>query len=173
MLDRATDRSRAAACPFASGPSEEEHVVEPIDPTATFVHLLPDGGAEPIPATPGFWRDSATDRGLHRLIGAVDFLRGSDLHEHVLERHPGGDEVLLLASGELEVVVDGDDGGRRVVLHAGEACIVPRGAWHCLRMRRPGRLITINHRAGMETRPARDVGSGRRTANPDHERSPR
>lgn len=147
--------------------------MEPIDPTATFVHLLPDGAAEPIPVTPAFWRDSATDRGLHRLVGAVDFCRGSDLHEDVLERHPGGDEVLLLASGELEVVVHADDEPRRVVLHAGEAFVVPRGTWHRLRVRRPGRLVIINHRAGMETRPAPTVPSDRRTTNPEHGRSPR
>jgi mannose-6-phosphate isomerase-like protein (cupin superfamily) len=128
--------------------------VGPIDPTVTFVHLLPDGGAEPIPLTPAFWRESTTDPALHRVVSAVDFDDPADLHENVLERHPAGDEVLLLASGELEVVVQDDAGRHRVVLRAGAAFVVPRGAWHRLVVRRPGRLIAINHRAGMETRPA-------------------
>jgi quercetin dioxygenase-like cupin family protein len=44
------------------------------------------------------------------------------------ERHPGGDELVALLAGMAVFAVEDE----RVELHAGDACIVPTGAWHGL-----------------------------------------
>ena len=70
------------------------------------------------------------------------------------ERHPAGDEVLCALSGLLEAVVQDANGGERVVsLPAGVACTVPKGAWHRLVVRAPGRLLALTYGKGTEHRP--------------------
>jgi mannose-6-phosphate isomerase-like protein (cupin superfamily) len=68
------------------------------------------------------------------------------------EVHPHADEVLLVVSGALDVVLEEGGAERTVPLEAGQAAIVPRGTWHRLLMRRPGRLVFINNRKAMQSR---------------------
>lgn len=68
------------------------------------------------------------------------------------EMHPEADEVLFLVSGTIDLILDEPDGERIVSIHAGEAAIVPRGMWHRLVMREPGKLLFINSRTGMQSR---------------------
>jgi mannose-6-phosphate isomerase-like protein (cupin superfamily) len=122
------------------------------DLSTTFVHLADGGGAEPLEPTPSFWRGSAGKR-YDRVVGAFDFSSSEDLHASMQEMHPAADEVLFLASGALDVIVEDAGGERTIPLEAGQAAIVPRGAWHRLVMRRPGRLVFINSRTGIQGRP--------------------
>jgi PhnB protein len=46
------------------------------------------------------------------------------------ERHTGGDELLLVLDGELEVTLLTDDGPVKRQLRAGEAFICPQSVWH-------------------------------------------
>ena len=46
------------------------------------------------------------------------------------ERHPDGDELLLVLDGELEVTALTDDGPVKRTLRAGEAFVCPQGLWH-------------------------------------------
>jgi len=46
------------------------------------------------------------------------------------ERHPDGDELLLVLDGELEVTALTDDGQVKRKLRAGEAFVCPQGLWH-------------------------------------------
>jgi len=117
----------------------------------TFVHLSEGGGAEPVNVTPSFWRTAQTHDGL--VFGAFDFGSSRDLHSSTQEIHPEADEVLLLVSGALDVVLERGDTQHTIALKTGEAAIVPRGVWHHLEMREPGRLVFINSRAGMQSRP--------------------
>jgi quercetin dioxygenase-like cupin family protein len=71
------------------------------------------------------------------------------------ERHPAGEEILTLLSGELELVLDLPDGERRAVLTAGQTFVVPRGIWHRAIVRQPGELLFITAGAGTEHRPVR------------------
>jgi mannose-6-phosphate isomerase-like protein (cupin superfamily) len=120
------------------------------DLTRTFVHLIGRGDAGEIPATPAFWRREGSR--YERVLGAFDFRSPRDLHASLQEVHPAADEVLFLASGALDVVLDEAGGERVLALEAGCAAIVPRGVWHRLVMRAPGRLVFINSRDGMQTR---------------------
>jgi PhnB protein len=46
------------------------------------------------------------------------------------ERHPDGDELLLVLDGELELTALTDDGPVKRTLRAGEAFVCPQGLWH-------------------------------------------
>ena len=62
--------------------------------------------------------------------------------------------MLFLVSGAIDVALQEGDAERTVALEAGQATIVPRGVWHRLVMRQPGRLLFINSRTGMQSRNA-------------------
>jgi mannose-6-phosphate isomerase-like protein (cupin superfamily) len=112
----------------------------------TFIHLCDGGDAEKIKLSPAFWRGNGGT--FDRVVGVFEFKSARDLHDTMEEMHPGGDEVLLLISGAIEVVLE----DRSIALEAGQFAIVPRGVWHRLVMRKPGQLLFINSRTGMETR---------------------
>jgi len=47
------------------------------------------------------------------------------------ERHPGGDELLYIIAGSVEVTIRSEDGSdTRFPLGVGGVCVVPRGLWH-------------------------------------------
>jgi mannose-6-phosphate isomerase-like protein (cupin superfamily) len=119
--------------------------------STTFVHLRDGGGAEPIEVTPSFWRGSS-GKLYDRLVGTFDFNSSEELHSSMQEMHPEADEVLFVVSGAVDVVLQNADAERTVALEAGQAAIVPRGVWHRLVMRQPGRLLFINNRTGMQSR---------------------
>jgi mannose-6-phosphate isomerase-like protein (cupin superfamily) len=73
-------------------------------------------------------------------IGAPE-LTGDAPHDG--ELHPDGDELLYLISGAVSVRLELPDGDRIVELAAGDALVVPRGTWHKITLREPGRLIHI------------------------------
>jgi mannose-6-phosphate isomerase-like protein (cupin superfamily) len=84
-------------------------------------------GAGPIDRTandPDRWsrRDARPDRG--HLVTVFSYREPWSYRE----RHPTGDEVVVLLEGSATFLVD----GTRVELQPGEACIVPTGAWHGL-----------------------------------------
>ena len=122
------------------------------DLSTTFVHLDDHGGAEPLKITRSFWSSGRAGK-YARLVGAFDFHSDDDLHASMQEVHLQADEVLFLASGAIDLVLDQEGAERTIALEAGQAAIVPRGVWHRLVMRRPGRLVFINSRAGMQSRP--------------------
>jgi hypothetical protein len=122
---------------------------------STFVHLERGAGARAaaLPLTPAFWRElRAGKRRLGgRLMGVVRRARNSD-HWEV---HPGGDELLLRLSGEMEVVLARGARRRRVKLGArNPCCIVPKGVWHTLLVKTPGTLLFVTPGAGTQVRPA-------------------
>jgi mannose-6-phosphate isomerase-like protein (cupin superfamily) len=131
-------------------------VSQTIDIARTFIHLGGNGGAEPISMSPSFWRGGAEAQRYERVVGAFNFRSADDLHSSVQEMHPEVDEVLLLISGAVDVVLEEDGAERTVALESGQAAIVPRGVWHRLVARRPGRVLFVNNRRGMRSRPLRD-----------------
>src|SRR5262245_33824579 len=64
-----------------------------------------------------------------------------------------GDELLLLLSGALDVILDLPEGERTIPLTAGGACLVPRGVWHRLAMHQPSDLVFVTPPAGTLRRP--------------------
>ena len=126
-------------------------MAEPIDLSSTFIHLEYGGSATPIELTPRFWGQSVAGNTYDRLVGCVDFSSPKDLHSSAQEMHPEADEVIFVVSGAIDVVLQEAAGEQTTSLVAGHAAIVPRGVWHSLVMRRPGRLLFINCRTGMKS----------------------
>ena len=61
---------------------------------------------------------------------------------HGGEVHPDGDEILYVISGKVRVVGDSEPDAP-VELGPGDACIVPRGEWHRVKIVEPTQLIHI------------------------------
>jgi mannose-6-phosphate isomerase-like protein (cupin superfamily) len=83
-------------------------------------------------------------------IGAAE-LTGDAPHDG--EVHPDGDELLYLIAGAVTVRLELPDGDRSVDLGAGDAVVVPKGIWHRITLREPGRLIHITPGPNGDHRP--------------------
>jgi mannose-6-phosphate isomerase-like protein (cupin superfamily) len=119
----------------------------------TFVHLERGAAASRIPLTRRFWSELAggTRRYRGQLMGVVRVDGDSDHWE----AHPAGDEFLFRLSGAMEVVLDGGARPRRVTLAArNSCCIVPKGTWHTLLMKKPGLLMIVTPGDGTRVRAA-------------------
>ncbi|MEZ5570179.1 MAG: cupin domain-containing protein [Halioglobus sp.] len=76
----------------------------------------------------------------HQLVAAHEF----DSDWDTWEVHPHGDEVVLLLSGEIEMVLKEAAGERSLHLaEPGAYVIVPRGVWHTARTHVKTRLLFI------------------------------
>ena len=71
---------------------------------------------------------------------------------HGGEVHPDGDEILYVVSGRLRVTGESDP-DTSIELGAGEACIVPKGEWHLVRLLEKTQLIHITPGPNGDHRP--------------------
>lgn len=79
-------------------------------------------------------------------IGTAPLIEGPGPHGG--EVHPDGDEFLYVVSGTMEVILDDGDqetvgAETTVVLHAGDAFVVPRGVWHRVEAIEPSHLVHV------------------------------
>ena len=72
---------------------------------------------------------------------------------HAGEVHPDGDELLFLVSGAITVTLELPGGDRIVDMSPGEALVVPKGVWHLVHLREPGRLVHITPGPNGDYRP--------------------
>ena len=126
----------------------------------TYIHLKPDDSARAMEGGDRFWAtiQERTDLDEGRLMGVT----GQSADWDHWERHPAGEEILTLLSGEMELVLDVEGGEQRTVLRAGETFIVPRGIWHRGIVKEAGRLMFVTAGAGTEHRPVERPGAARR-----------
>ena len=69
------------------------------------------------------------------------------------ERHPAGEEVVLLLSGRADLIQRIDGGERHVALRPGQAVINPPGVWHTADVHEPGQGLFITPGRGTEHEP--------------------
>lgn len=121
------------------------------DLASAYVNLRPDDSASVLKVGPRFWAtiDKRADLDDGRLMGTTP--QKKDWPHW--ERHPAGDEILTLLSGELVMVLETPRGTRRVPLKAGQTFVVPKGLWHRAEVRKKGVLMFITPGAGTEHRP--------------------
>src|SRR5262245_32826334 len=117
----------------------------------TYIHLAPNESARTFEGGDKFWAGIAqrTDLDHGRLMGKTDQSKDWD-HWEV---HPAGDEILVLLSGELEMVLELPGGERRARMKAGETFVVPKGVWHRGIVHKPGELMFITPGAGTQHKP--------------------
>ncbi len=69
------------------------------------------------------------------------------------EVHPNGDEFVCLLSGDVELLLRGSDGERRLRLNTpGSFVVVPRNTWHTARVKSPAQMIFVTPGEGTENR---------------------
>jgi len=124
--------------------------------TSTYVQLHAGGTAEPVPVTADFWPMLAKRPHLHEGRMLMQFEFNGDWP--TWEVHPNGDELVVLLSGEMELVLDSP--GREVVWlrHPGETCLVPRGVWHTANVPAGASALFLTPGKGTENRPRRSGG---------------
>lgn len=120
-----------------------------------FLHLQDGGRATALPVTPSFWEKLGSgqmpelEQG--RLISTYTF--GEDWA--VWERHPAGEEMVLLLSGAAEFLLELPEGLQTVaVTEPGSYLLVPAGVWHTAKTRLPTTMLFITPGAGTEHRAA-------------------
>lgn len=125
----------------------------PIDAASilqTFAVLKPDLGVDRVPAGPELYealdRDYDSFKG-HSLVAVHDFSAAWS----GWERHPAGDEIVMLLSGKTTMAIKTDKGVARVLLsEPGAYVVVPRGAWHRAEPDLPSRLLFVTPGEGTE-----------------------
>lgn len=117
-------------------------MTDAFNPTTTFIHLEPDGRAEPIPVTQQFWDDLISGR---RAADGWLVTRMRSLKDWTQwEMHPAGEEVVLLTDGIVDIVLEWQSSEEAVRLTPDQPMlIVPRGIWHTARVIEPATLSFI------------------------------
>lgn len=116
----------------------------------TFSVLRPDLRVDTVDVTPGLYANLDSDySGFkdHALIASYEFSEDWP----TWERHPAGDEVVMLLSGEATLILKTASGEKQVVLdNAGSYIIVPRNTWHTARVAKSARMLFITPGEGTE-----------------------
>ena len=116
----------------------------------TFLALDGRGGVASLPLGPEFWATiSSNPAARGTMVGVYPMT----VEWPNWEMHPKGDEVLVLLSGRLEVILDEGGSERRISMTAGSTLVVPAGAWHRALVPEPGQLLGITFGEGTEHRP--------------------
>ena len=126
------------------------------DLARTFVHLGQGSTAIPLPDfewsaehVEAYRRRFAADGKEGRLVCVV----AQDATWDGWERHPTGEEVVVLLSGRVDIVQDLDGGDHVVELRPGQAMVNPVNVWHTARVHEPGLALFITPGEGTEHRP--------------------
>ncbi|QBK04751.1 cupin domain-containing protein [Hylemonella gracilis] len=123
------------------------------DILGTYLHFRDDGRADTVPATDAFWADLSTGRlpqlDQGRLMSAFTFSEPWASWE----RHPAGEELVMLLSGACEFVLDLPDGVQVTQLQTpGAYVLVPPNVWHTARTTVPTTVLFLTPGAGTEHR---------------------
>lgn len=121
---------------------------------STYLHVRDDGRADTIPVSESFWEEMAAgkhpqlDQG--RLMSAFSFSEPWSMWE----RHPAGEELVMLLSGSATVVLEELGEERSVQLNGpGSYVLVPRNVWHTARTSVQTTMLFLTPGAGTEHRP--------------------
>ena len=122
--------------------------------------FLEDGGAAPlVPGGAAFWRPLMSGPPFSPEIRRVAEGSGWLAAQYAItsntanwERHPNGDELLIMLSGSMDLVFEVSAAEVRVELGTGQAIVVPAGVWHRQIVRVPGTYVGVTYGRGTEHR---------------------
>jgi mannose-6-phosphate isomerase-like protein (cupin superfamily) len=128
---------------------------QPRDLRSTYSLLTENGSASLLPISDTFWPEVM--RGEHpeleqgRLVSCFDFAQ----NWASWERHPHGDELVILLRGKVQLLLEQSDRVERVGLtEPGQFMSIPRGTWHTMHPEGPCSMLFITPGRGTEHRPA-------------------
>jgi uncharacterized cupin superfamily protein len=126
------------------------------DLRSTYIHLGVDASAVPLPDFS--WTDDYLAAYDERFSadgeqGRLVMMGELDASWETWERHPAGQEVVVLLSGRAELIQELDGDQRRVDLRPGQAVINPTGVWHTADVHEAGQALFITPGSGTEIRP--------------------
>lgn len=126
------------------------------DLSTTHVHL--GLGARAIPLPDFEWSSEYLDAYTDRFAGDGDDGRLVTMGRNgeswtSWERHPAGEEVVVLLSGRVDLIQRVGDDERRIPLVPGHAVINPTGVWHTADVHEPGDALFITPGRGTEHEP--------------------
>jgi len=129
-------------------------IIGPFQATETYLHLGPEGSAIPLEVNESFWEKLTSGGFEHlgpgRLVSTYDFAEDWASWE----RHPAGEEVVVLISGAMEFVLETDEGQRKIALNqVGQFLLVPRGVWHTANVAQSAKALFITPGEGTGHRP--------------------
>jgi mannose-6-phosphate isomerase-like protein (cupin superfamily) len=121
------------------------------DPTATYLHLGTGPEVTMLPATDEFWATLDDRAELHRGRLVTGFVHDADWT--VWERHPVGDELIVVTSGSVRFHLDDGESVRELTVAAPEYLVVPAGMWHTADALGPARMLVVTWGEGTDHRP--------------------
>ncbi|MEO0539577.1 MAG: cupin [Cyanobacteria bacterium P01_A01_bin.105] len=115
-----------------------------------FAVLRPDQSVQPVEVTPTLYPDLLSNfdqfKG-HTLVSVHSFSKDWA----TWERHPAGDEIVMLLAGPVTLHLQTDDGETAVTLTTmGQYIVIPQGLWHTAKVSEPTTLLFITPGEGTE-----------------------
>jgi len=125
------------------------------DILSTYLHVRDGAQTEAIVASDSFWEELA--QGKHPRLDSGRLMSAFTFAEPWAswERHPAGEELVMLLAGEATVVLE--QAGREQAVHLakpGSYVLVPKNVWHTARTRVATTMLFLTPGAGTEHRPA-------------------
>ena len=119
----------------------------------TYLHVRDGGSIDAVPVPESFWMDVAKGKLPHldqgRLLSAFTFSEPWSSWE----RHPAGEELVMLLSGAATLLLEHDGEQRAVQLTVpGEYVLVPPNTWHTATTEVATTMIFLTPGAGTEHR---------------------
>ncbi|MGO9196335.1 MAG: cupin domain-containing protein [Acidimicrobiales bacterium] len=128
--------------------------------STTFVHLGLGGVAIALPGfewtqayLEGYERETELDGEEGRLVSLLPHAAN---WSH-WERHPAGEELVVVLSGRVVVIQDRDGEENRVELASRQALVNPRSVWHTMDVLDAGEALYITPGVGTQHRPRGDA----------------
>ncbi|HEY7105659.1 MAG TPA: cupin domain-containing protein [Acidimicrobiia bacterium] len=128
----------------------------PFDLHTTFVHL--GLGARVLPLrdfqwSPEYLASYTARTEADGAEGRLVCLIRQDASWDSWERHPAGEELVVLLSGRVDLIQDLDGDHQVTELQPGLAVVNPPNVWHTADVHEPGDALFITAGRGTETRP--------------------
>ncbi len=126
------------------------------DLSSTHIHLGLGSRAIAIPDfewTPEFLARYATEHATDGDEGRLVMMGATDSSWTTWERHPAGEEVVIVVSGRMTLVQELDGVEHRLDLSEGQAAINPRNVWHTADIPAMCRTLFVTPGRGTEHRP--------------------
>lgn len=121
--------------------------------TDTYVHLRDDRSASQVPVSESFWSELMSGHRPELTRGRMVMQFEFEEDWPTWERHPAGEELVVLIRGKAELVLE-QDGAEHVttLTQPGQFVLVPKGVWHTARVRERCAMLFVTPGEGTENR---------------------